>query len=141
MTVVVDASVALKWALKEEHTGEALRLWDRWQEASEQVIAPPLFRSEVANVLHQRIRRGQLRPLDAADQLNALISVVAIAEPAGLHNRALTLAGALQLDSTYDALYLALAEAEGCEMCTADLRFVRAVQQWYGQVRWVAEQL
>ena len=41
MTVVVDASVALKWVLQETHTEEALDLWDRWQEGDERIVAPP----------------------------------------------------------------------------------------------------
>ena len=42
MTVVVDASVALKWVLEEDGTDEALALWDRWQTAGERLIAPRL---------------------------------------------------------------------------------------------------
>ena len=140
MTVVVDASLALKWALQEEHTEDALRLWDRWQDASEHVIAPPIFRSEVTNVLHQRTRREHLEPADAADILDSLISIVASDEPSDLYDRALTLASLLQQGSAYDTLYLALAEFRGCEMWTADRRFVRSVQHRYPQVRWVGEQ-
>ena len=139
MTVVIDASLALKWALQEEHTEDALALWDRWQEASERVIAPPIFRSEVTNVLHRRTRRGDLNATDALDVLDLLITSVAIGEPADLYGRALTIARDLALGSTYDVLYLALAEAEGCEMWTADRAFVRSAQERFRQVRWIAE--
>ena len=139
MTVVVDASVALKWVLQEEYTEEALALRDHWQESGESVIAPPIFRSEVTNALHRTVRRGNLTRSDAPDALEILLRVVGITEPAGLYSRALVLAGELGLASTYDALYLALAEAEGCEVWTADLRLVRAVQQRFPQVRSVSE--
>ncbi len=66
MTVVVDACLALKWSLEEEDTKEALALWDQWQDAAEQVIVPPIFRSEVTNVLYRRVRRAQMRLDDAA---------------------------------------------------------------------------
>ena len=75
---MVDASVALKWVLKEGGTDEAMALWDRWQEAGERVLAPPIFRSEVTNALHQMVRRGHLGPYDATDLLEALLAVVAV---------------------------------------------------------------
>lgn len=139
MTVVVDASLALKWALPEEHTDQALALWDRWQVAAEEVIAPPLFRADVTNVLHQLVRGGHLNPDDAADILKSLISVVESGEPPALYDRALALASGLGLGATYDALYIALAEIEGCEMWTADRRLVRSVQERVPQVRWIGE--
>jgi predicted nucleic acid-binding protein len=139
LTVVVDASLALKWALHEEHTDQALALWDRWQEASEQVIAPPLFRAEVTNVLHQMVRRGHLNHDDAADILESLTSIVESSEPTDLYHLALALASRLSLGATYDALYIALADIEGCEMWTADRRLVRSVQERVPQVRWIGE--
>ncbi len=139
MTVVVDASVALKWVLQEEYTDEALALRSRWQDAAELIIAPPIFRSEVTNVLHRRARREELTHVDARDLLDALLPAVATAEPAGLYGRALTMAGELMPRSTYDALYLALAESEGCEFWTADLRFVRSVQHRFSRVRGITE--
>jgi len=139
VTVVVDASVALKWALQEEHTEEALALWDRWQQDLEWVIAPPLFRSEVTNVLYRRSRRGELSFADAAEILDAILSIVAIVEPASLYHSALDLAGALDVGSTYDAMYLALAESQDGVMWTADRRFVRAAEQQSRHVRYIAE--
>ena len=139
MTVVVDASVALKWVLEEEHTEEALVLRDYWLGTAELVIAPPIFRSEVTNALHQRVRRGEFGRGDAQELLDSLIPAVTTAEPTGLYDRALTLAGELGLASTYDALYLALAESQGCEMWTADMRLARSVQPQFPQVRAVTE--
>ena len=139
MTVVVDACLALKWALQEEYTKEALALWDLWQDAAEEVIAPPIFRSEVTNVLHRRVRRAQMRPADAAAILQSLINLVASSDPSALYERALTMAGALGQGSAYDTLYLALAELRGCEMWTADRRFVRAAQTQFPRVRWIGE--
>ena len=136
---MVDASLAVKWAVPQEHTEDALALWDRWQGVSERLIAPPIYRSEVTNVVHQYMRRGHLDRPEAADVLGALVDIVAISEPEGLYGRALTLANQTQQGSTYDSLYLALAEHEECEMWTADRRFVRAVQQQFPRVRWLVE--
>ena len=139
MTVVVDASLALKWFLSEEHTPLALALWDHWQQTSDPLMAPPIFRSKVTNVLHRSVRRQLLSPPDAADVLDTLMSLVPIHEPPGLYTRAMTIAVSLGLGSTYDSIYLALAEAENCEMWTADRKFVRAAQQRFSQVRWIGE--
>ena len=134
MTVVVDASVALKWVLHEEDTEDALALWDRWQAASQQVTAPAIFRAEVTNALHQTRRRGLLSSSDAEHALRELIATVAIIDPPDIYDRALALASALQLEATYDALYLALAESQACEMWTADRRLVRSVQLRFPRV-------
>ena len=139
MTVVVDASLALKWVLQEEHTEEALSLWDIWQAAAEVVIAPPIFRSEVTNALHQYVRRGHVTRKDGSEALESLLSLVAVREPPELYQRALTLAGELVLGATYDTLYLALAESAACEMWTADMRFVRSAQPRFPQLRGVTE--
>ena len=103
---MVDASVALKWVFKEGGTDEAMALWDRWQEAGERVLAPPIFRFEVTNALHQMVRRGHLGSYDATDLLESLLAVVAVEEPTFLYRRSLGLAA---------------------EMWTADLRLCRAV--------------
>ena len=139
MTVVVDASVAVKWVLHEEHTEEALVLRDRWWQASERVIAPPVFRSEVTNALHRYIRRGHLSRYEAAEALGVLIETVAPEEPPGLYSRALTLASELAQRATYDSLYLALAESQGCEFWTADRRFLEAARVYFPQVRGLTE--
>ena len=141
MTVVVDASVALKWVLQEEGTEEALRLWDRWQETSELVSAPHIFRPEVTNGLYQGVRRGYFGTSETTDALDLLMSAVAMEEPDGLYGRAISLASQFQLGSTYDALYLALAETRECEFWTADRRFVRSLRGQFPQVRWIGEGL
>lgn len=125
MTVVVDACLALKWVLEEEGTQEALALWDRWQAAGERVAAPPIFRAEVANTLRQVVRRGVATARDADDLLDALLETVAIEDPPALYARALWMAHDFDLGAVYDALYLALAESEGCEVWTADRRLER----------------
>ena len=139
MTVVVDASVALQWVLQEQDTEAALALWERWQETAEWVIAPPLFRPEVANALHQMVRRGHISGSDAPDLLDVLMSAVAIVEPSGLYSRALAMASELGLGSTYDAVYLALAESEECEVWTADRRLYRSVRERLRYVRSIGE--
>ena len=140
MTVVVDANVALKWVLPEELTEEALALRDFWEQAAERVIAPPIFRPEVTNVLHRHVRRGYLSRHDAAEALDVLIAAVTPEEPTGIYGRALTLAGELGQGAAYDALYLALAESQACEMWTNDRRFAREARPHFKLVRMLVEE-
>ena len=139
MTVVVDACLAIKWGIEEEFTEQALELWDAWQIRNELVIAPPLFRAEVTNVLHRMVRGAHMDPLDASDILEVLVSSVETVEPEGMYERALALALALDQGSAYDTTYLALAESLSCEMWTADRRFVRSAVTKFPQVRWIGE--
>ncbi len=139
MTVVVDASVALKWVFQEDGTRQALALWDAWQSAGERVIAPPLFRAEVANVAYQRVRRKEITVLEAVEATDALLGIVAVEEPDGLYRRALDLAASYALDAAYDSLYLALADLGGYALWTADRRFVNAVRPYVPSVHWIGE--
>ena len=139
MTVVADASFALKWVLPEDDSDIALAVRFRWQSSGENPVGPPIFRSEVTNALYQVVRKGALSIDDAAEALDALLPAVAIREPAGLYDAALMIADELEIDATYDALYVALAEAEGCELWTADRRLVRDAQPKFPRVRWIGE--
>lgn len=91
MTVVVDASVALKWVLQELETEQALLLWDCWQAADELVTAPPIFQSEVTNAVYQSVRPDRFSLYDAIELVNSLLLVVETREPQGLYTSALAL--------------------------------------------------
>ena len=52
--VVVDASLAFKWLVKEIHTAEANDLGRLWNSRGTRVAAPYLMPVEVTNALHQR---------------------------------------------------------------------------------------
>lgn len=123
MTVVVDASVAVKWLVEEDGSEPARRL-----AATEVMAAPELLFIECANVLRTKARFGQL---DAQLSRRALAALAAMpirsvsvrAHAAEAH------ALALELNrSAYDALYLAVALSEHARLVTADPRFAQAVQ-------------
>ena len=137
MIVVVDASLALKWALLEDYTEAALKLWDRWQSASEHTISHLAFRYEITNKLHQRVHRLEISPVDASEMLDTLINLVAIDEPSVLYDRTLALAGSLAQDTVHGSLYLALAKLWDCKLWTADRSFARTSRQRSTSVRWV----
>ena len=104
MTLIVDASVALKWLIEEEGSGEAAALY------SEELHAPALIQLEVGNALRSLIARGLLTEEGARDAyavfLAAPVSIHALSKDDSVE--AFTLA--LQLGHPiYDCRYLALA--------------------------------
>ena len=137
--VIVDASVAFKWLVKEEYSDNATALTRHWTDEGIQPAAPPLMPFEVANALHRRVVRDELSVEVAADLIQDLMSLrIALHEPP-LHRRALELASQLGPGAVYDAHYLALAESLGCELWTADRRFYRAARLGIDHVHWIGE--
>ena len=122
MTLVVDASVAVKWFVPEEGSQEAERL-----AAAQDLHAPSLLRIEVGNVFRTLAARGDLSENDAAEAMALLLAApVSLHEPTdGLVTAALDLA-LLLAHPIYDCLYLALALDLGAPLVTADARFHRA---------------
>jgi predicted nucleic acid-binding protein len=120
MTRVVDASVVVA-ALVDSGTH------GRWAEsmlATDDLAAPHLMPVEVANILRRAALAGDLSPdmasLAHADLLALRVSLYPY-EPLG--ERAWALRGTL---TSYDAWYVALAEALGAELATLDEKLARA---------------
>jgi predicted nucleic acid-binding protein len=114
--IVVDASAALSAVLNAGPARRAL--------ASEQLHAPHLIDSEVANGLRRRVAAAQLssaggwRALDAWRRLG-----ITRYATFALLDRVWALRDNL---SAYDASYVALAELLDCTLLTADARLSRA---------------
>ena len=136
--LVVDASLAVKWLVREHDTREANHLMDAWRSQGVIPLAPIWCRLEVANILLKRVHDGLLHLLDAKDNLRELPRFVDLVDtdPA-LSERALELALHLRLRTIYDVHYLALAEHLGCELWTADGQFWRAVHPDFPFVKWL----
>jgi len=122
-TFVVDASFAAKWLIKEEHSDRA----DAVLAGGHVLRAPDLIFAELTNVLRTWTRSGVIDRRVAASMVNDL-------EGLGLDSSPIRPLAPLALDlaleysiSGYDALYLALATTEPCQLLTADRRFHNAV--------------
>ena len=122
MTIVFDASVALKWVLDEEGREAADALLD------EELTAPSLWLVEAANALWKRSRRGEISPGEARDRLAELFNA-----PVATTRIEDDLPAAAELASVlghpvYDCLYLAAGIREQSWVVTADRRFHAAVE-------------
>lgn len=116
MSIVVDASVALKWFLPEPDSPKAEELL----ESHEILVAPTLIVSEVCNATWKRLRRGETTAQHAdwvPDRVGA-IGMILIPDEA-LAAAAMQIARRLD-HPVYDCFYLALAEQRDAKMVTAD---------------------
>lgn len=117
MSIVIDASVALKWVFDERGTEAAIAL------LAEELIAPALWLAEAANALWRHVRLGETSSAEALARIDELANApVALISIEPYVRRALQLA--TQLDHpVYDCLYLALAEHLDTHVITDDRRF------------------
>ena len=128
MKYVLDSSLALKWVLPEADSGKALRLLDETNNGIHELIAPDIFAPEVANGLASAERQGRIKPGEAAILLlDILRQAPAIHSSSSLLIRAMEEAVSTR-QAVYDCIYLALAEAEQCEMVSADDVFIRKMR-------------
>ena len=122
--IIVDASVAIKWAIDEPSHRVARQLIA----LTAQLTAPDIIHAEVANVCRKKVRRGELDGAQGALVLATIQAIIPAFEPtAVLAERAFTLALALN-HHAYDCFYLAQTEAISGIMVTADLRLCRKVE-------------
>ena len=123
MRFVVDASVAVKWLVDEEDADVA----DQLMASGQELHAPRLMASEVANVLWRKARVGQIERADAGAAMTLLTDM-----PVRWNDDETVGADAVRLALTldhpvYDCVYLALAHRIGATVVTADRRFAAAV--------------
>ena len=142
MTLVVDASVVVKWFVEEEFHDQAAGLI----ESRHDLHAPDLLAIEVVNVAWKKALRHEIDDVDAYEIARAVTGSIVTFHPAIrlVHDIAKTVTGgiptfdpatrlserALQIALSlrhpiYDCLYLALAEALGSVVVTADQSLVR----------------
>jgi len=114
--IVLDASAAVLALLNDGDSRRSL--------ATRTVVVPHLADPEVAQALRAQVLRGTVRTDHAR---------VALARWARLGTRRVAVVGLLariwelrENLSAYDATYVAVAEALGCELVTADGRLARA---------------
>ena len=123
MTLVVDASVALKWFVDEEGSPEAGSLLT----GGIILIAPDLIMPEICNGTWKLVRRGMMDQIQQTAAVTRLPSMLDELAPTGpLAPRAAAISMLLD-HPAYDCFYLALAEQRGATMVTADRRLFQRV--------------
>jgi len=122
-TLVVDASVALKWLVLEDMSDVAKELYS----AGDHLVAPRLITTEIANALVRKTMQGMLTRQEASYHFSSLpqflpdlMDVDELIEPA--FDNACTIRHPI-----YDLLYLEAARKVGAQLVTADRRFIAKI--------------
>lgn len=124
MNLIVDASVAIKWFVKENLHEEAKRLLD----GGDDLYAPDLLVMELANVAWKKTKRKEIEPHQArAIAVACLEGIPVLVRSTELVDRAVAISLALN-HPVYDCLYIACAEAVDGVLVTADQRLCTAVK-------------
>jgi predicted nucleic acid-binding protein len=127
--LVVDASVAIKWVIPQAGSEQAITLLDH------DLVVPDLLFSECANILWRKLRHRLLTDEEASLAAQTLEQAeLAVVSTRNYLARAVAIATELD-HPAYDAVYLAVAEALGLRMATADDRLIRKAVQAPGRYR------
>lgn len=123
-TLVIDASVAIKWIVEEDGTAKGLAVRRRAE-----VIAPELLRPECANILWKEVQRDEL----SNDEALIAARLLQAADIEFLAIRTLLEAAtqiAIELNhAAHHCLYLAVAADPDWRFVTADESFVRKLSE------------
>lgn len=136
MTLVLDASVAVKWLVDETYGEQALRV----RTFNRPHAAPQHFVAEVCGAIRRKVREGELSPAQLAVVLRA-ISILPVTD----YPVAPLLPGAMDIAvrynrSIYDAFYVALARQLGCQFVTADRKLYNALAAAYPETMlWIED--
>jgi predicted nucleic acid-binding protein len=122
---VVDASVAVAWALQDEDHPDATAAFQRLK--TDQAFVPILWWYELRNVLVVNERRGRIAPAETALFLGDLASVEIIFDTATDQAPVIALARRHRL-TFYDAAYLELAMRLRLPMATLDAALAAAAR-------------
>ena len=124
MIVVIDSSVAAKWFFNEDHSDAALSLLGNPFELN----APDFLYLEMESLLCKRNRRKELSITEALE-IDEEIRSMPISSHLSIELQDRAFEMALETRTTiYDCLYLALAEALGGQLVTADAKFFQSLQ-------------
>lgn len=129
MTLVVDASVAVKWLFPETFSDVAARLL----RSGHELLAPDLIWTEAASAAHKRVRSGEVLPEKAGEILNDFQRLPIKTYPSKTLLRAAWSASLEAGLSVYDSLYLALSYRRDCSLVTADRKFYDRIHAVYPQ--------
>lgn len=138
-TLVLDASVAIKWAVpaaNEPLADESIRIFRRFRDSEIDFLVPDIFWAEIGNVLWKGAKRQRWSSADAEMIASYFKDCDLQTVPSQL-----LLPEALKIAFTYDrnisdCLYVALAAEAQLELITADERLANAMAARF-PVKWL----
>ena len=138
---VVDASVALKWYLRdEEFLTQADGFLEAFSSGLATLAAPHFIRYEIANGLIVACRQGRLTPQQLNPRLQSFWTLNIGPEPDEQDVLLLAVELAMQLPvAFYDSLYLALARRHGYNFVTADRQLYERSKDTVTGTVWIGD--
>jgi predicted nucleic acid-binding protein len=125
--IVIDASVAAKWFVKEELYEKALEVRNDYERGTIDIVAPQLLIYEVANALRYSPE------LEANDVINSVISLIGMQLDLRVMDERWaeeTVKAAYNYGlSVYDSCYYALAKVLKVKILTADKKLFEKIQR------------
>jgi predicted nucleic acid-binding protein len=139
--LAVDCSLGVKWKIPTEpYAVEAREVYLDWQHGAIEVCAPVIIQAELTSAFLRAFRKGRVTEAEATDAIRELLAL-----PFGFYQataviglRAFALARQHN-QGAFDCIYLTIAEQEGIELWTGDLRLYNALHGQYPFVRWVVD--
>jgi predicted nucleic acid-binding protein len=133
---ILDASVAVKWFIREISSDEA----DRLLGSAEPLFAPDLFVIEVAAALVRKANMDKSNRSASEAGLASFAEMLAhdVVRIEATRIPDMMAASRLALDLGHplkDCIYLALAMKMGCELLTCDLRFATKARGTWTKIR------
>ncbi|HUW63959.1 MAG TPA: type II toxin-antitoxin system VapC family toxin [Spirochaetia bacterium] len=142
MTVVVDASTAIKWYIPETLSSQAVELLALAEAGTVALQAPDMVLVEIGEVLRHKLK---LREMDATTA-RYIAETVADSFPVAVMPTQDLLPAALEIAAAFDrplaeCLYLALAEQWDTFLVTADEEMVRVYRGTVlaGRIKWLGD--
>lgn len=134
-TVIVDASVAMKWFVKdEENRSQALYLLKQFKLEEINFIIPDLLFYEVANAFKTFVRAKRITLTAGNKYIKRLLELnLLIVYSSTLIGPALKLAHKFDI-SVYDASYLALAKSQKIPFYSADEKLLNKIPSGFKYV-------
>jgi len=138
--VVLDASVILKWYLSDkEYEQNALNLLHGYITKELNILSPSLLEYEVVNGLMIAQKRGRIKEEKILTAMEGLLDLeVGLKNISHFYPKVLNCCKVYN-QSIYDASYLALAEAEGISLITADEGLYNAIKKDLKWVKWFGD--
>lgn len=135
---VIDASVCLKWYLRDETLDdEASEVLRHYARGNIELVAPSLLVLEFINGLSVAARKGRIAFNLVSEAVEELLDIrFDFRDATNLSSEIVRLCYQLGR-SAYDAAYLAIAEREGIPLLTGDKRLYNALQDRLPWVLWL----
>jgi predicted nucleic acid-binding protein len=131
MSIVVDANLVAAILMPLPYSARAREKRAAWNEAGEELVGPALLEYEVCSTVRRLVLAGLISAQEAPEVLARMrqLAIRTVPPTTALHQAALRWAERLQRSRTYDAQYMALAEALRADLWTCGLPLFNRAQQ------------